>query len=298
MKAIPKVSLSRLSVLKKYGYEASPVCSVYEALRLVKVNTKVTLISFVSGKLLIQTAKELESKVLSELEQAGVIDPNQKPAILFSSASPAMKSTQKKTLPLSHEQGKGVSEEIIGSDETLKGDTFGGLVVCGVYADVALRRNLREIGVRDSKTIKNDEIESLAKKIMATVPYAVRNLFPEEYNKYTQTALMNRLHKEVYEELRKKNSTHVVDKFPGCIVGDVREERAESLYEEVAAASILARYFGLEQIKTLSERAGFTVPLGSTHVKHALLQLKASGLPPLEFVKISFSNVKKVFNTG
>jgi len=45
----------------------------------------------------------------------------------------------------------------------------------------------------------------------------------------------------------------------------------------------------------LSRKAKFLIPFGSTHVEGALLKLKDSDLDYTEFVKIGFSNVRRVF---
>ena len=180
---------------------------------------------------------------------------------------------------------------IIGSDESLKGDTFGGVVVAAVKADDEMRERLRGFGVTDSKKIMDKKILLMAREIKKMVECEVRSIFPEEYNKKKITVWLNKLHKECYDYL--KPGKHVVDKYPGCNVGDVREEKAESKYIEVAAASILARAAALEQMDSLSERAGFRLPKGSTHVKHALQELKARGLDFKKFVKLDFKNVKE-----
>ena len=71
------------------------------------------------------------------------------------------------------------------------------------------------------------------------------------------------------------------------------EEKADSKYVEVAAASILVRAVGLQQMKNLSALAGFSLPLGSTHVKEALKKLKEQGFEFRKFVKMDFKNVKE-----
>jgi len=188
---------------------------------------------------------------------------------------------------------------IVGSDETLKGDTFGGLVVAGFRADEEDRDELKKLGVRDSKTIDDSVILSLARKIRDSFQnsYYVIELEPLEYNKELVmnniTELLNRLHKKINEKLKIGNSLHIVDKYPGCGVGDVCEEKAESKHLEVAAASIIAREHAIKQINRLSEKAGFAIPKGSTHVGEALQALKKKNLKPEEFVKMDFSNVKK-----
>jgi len=183
---------------------------------------------------------------------------------------------------------------IIGSDEVLKGDTFGGLVVAAVKADNEIRKKLIELGVADSKTLSDKEIIPLARKIKIIAPCEVRSLFPEEYNHYQSiTYLLNKLHQECATYLAP--GKHIVDKYPGCAIGDIQEEKAESKYVEVAAASILAREAALEQFNALSKLAGFTLPKGSTHVKEALQQIKNHNLEPKKFVKTNFKNVQEFF---
>ncbi|HLC75329.1 MAG TPA: hypothetical protein VJH88_05775 [Candidatus Nanoarchaeia archaeon] len=184
---------------------------------------------------------------------------------------------------------------IIGSDEALKGDTFGGIVVAAVKADENIRKKLIDLGVRDSKTLTDKIILSLAPQIEKIAQCHIKSVFPKTYNLVSDdlTALLNALHRECFIAL--KPGKHIIDKFPGCTVGDIMETHAESKYPEVAAASILARAHALKQMDTLSKRAGFTIPRGSTHVTDALKQLKQSSLPPEEFVKLHFKNVKPFF---
>lgn len=185
---------------------------------------------------------------------------------------------------------------IIGSDETLKGDTFGGLVVAAVMCTQSQQERLKQIGVGDSKKIHDSKIHYLAKQIKELCPYSVRELFPIEYNQGSQTKWMNDMHKACADELKTKTSeptTHVVDKYPGCAVGDVAETKAEDKYIEVAAASIVARERGLDQFDKLSREMGFVLPKGSTHVADALARLKMSDKDPAMFAKMHFKNVQK-----
>jgi len=183
-----------------------------------------------------------------------------------------------------------MEEWIIGSDEVLKGDTFGGIIVAGVKADKKIREKLAQLGVRDSKKLSDKKIIILSKEIKKIAPCEIKNLLPEEYNKHKGlTSLLNQLHKQVAKEL--SPGKHIVDKYPGCSVGDIIEEKAEDKYLEVAAASILARASALQQFDYLSELAGFKLPMGSTHVKEALQELKKKKLDFNRFVKVDFRNV-------
>lgn len=189
----------------------------------------------------------------------------------------------------------------LGSDESLKGDTFGGLVVAGVLVDEKQRDTLRLHGIRDSKTLVPRQIYHLAKHIRSLVrDWEVVSVLPELYNSYDSKGLLNRYHYQVAQHiisrLGKDRShlrvVHVVDKFPGAQVGDIIETKAESRYPEVAAASILAREAAYGQFDELERRLGWRPPLGSTHVSDALDRLLKEKHPIDRFVKTHFKNVQ------
>jgi ribonuclease HIII len=235
--------------------------TIYELRRLSGDN--VTLVLYSSGKLLIQGKNGEEF---------------------------AKKLKFGKTVDNNFIEEKGT---IIGSDEVLKGDTFGGLIVAGVKANEKVREQLIHLGVKDSKKLKDKEIVLIAKKIKEIAPCEIRSLLPEEYNNYENiTMLLNRLHQEIGDYL--KPGKHIVDKYPGCNVGDIMTEKAEDKYIEVAAASILARAEGLKQFSYLSKEAGFDLPKGSTHVQEALIKMKEKKLDFKKFVKLNFRNVKEI----
>jgi ribonuclease HIII len=252
--------------LKKLKFIPSAPKTVYEVIRYTKDG--VTAILYESEKLLLQGKKESIDKVAELLERNGL-------------------GEKVKSQKFRKETGI-----IIGSDESMKGDTFGGLVVAGVKADNKQRKELVEIGVNDSKKLSDKEIILMAETIRLIVPCIVKSLLPEEYNHNGKiTVMLNKLHQECADYL--SPGQHVVDKYPGCNVGDIREEKAECKYVEVAAASILARAAALKQFNYLSKMAGFNIPKGSTHVKIALQELKERNLDFNKFVKISFSNVQE-----
>lgn len=194
-------------------------------------------------------------------------------------------------------------EIIIGSDESLKGDSFGGICVAAVKADPEIRSMLEDLGVQDSKKLTDIKINYLAQKIKEIAKVYFINLYPEEYNKRVMklggvTPLLNKMHTECINSLRSGFDHAIVDKYPGCNVKNAKyEEKAESIYVEVAAASIIARHEALKQMKDLSVQAGFTLPLGSTHVTDALVKMGDLGLNFDKFAKTSFKNVKFIMET-
>ena len=267
MPVFTHVTPAGLEPLAQHGFYPVPAKAPYERARLQ--SKAVTLVLFASNKLLVQGTPANAEETAALLRKLGIGKEDKHPAFR-------------------EEHGM-----VIGSDEALKGDTFGGIVVAAVKADDGQRRQLLELGVADSKSLGDEEVLLLAPRIEKMADYEIKNLYPEDYNGHdgNVTALLNRLHKECYYYL--KPGKHIVDKYPGCTVGDVAETKAESKYAEVAAASILARATALKQLEELGAEAGFRLPKGSTHVEEALQELKRRRLKPERFVKLNFRNVQK-----
>ena len=265
MTVLTNVTKEQLTLLTKLGFSVEPNKTIHEKLRLKKANT--TIILYISGKLLIQGKNATEAAKLLRKLKIGI---ESKP-----------------------EQFKPETGWVIGSDEVLKGDTFGGIVVAAVKADSSGREKLNQLGIADSKTLTDKEILPMAEKIKQIVACEIKSLLPEEYNSKegNVTDLLNKLHQQAAQELQP--GKHIVDKYPGCVVGDIAVEKAESKYIEVAAASVLARAAGLQQLDYLGLQAGFTIPKGSTHVSLALHELQARKLDFKKFVKMDFRNVIK-----
>ncbi|HLC51693.1 MAG TPA: DUF3378 domain-containing protein [Candidatus Nanoarchaeia archaeon] len=264
MALFTNVTKEQAEKLLKKGFTAEAIKTIYEELRLKRDDT--TIILYNSGKLLIQGKNvEAAAEIIRKLKIG-----RQPPSEDF-----------RKELGI-----------IIGSDEALKGDTFGGIVVAAVKADQSGRKLLQELGVADSKKLSDKEVLLIAKRIKQNFVCETRSLLPEEYNdrKGNVTELLNKLHQQVANDLHP--GKHIVDKYPGCVVGDIAVEKAESKYLEVAAASVIARAAALNQLEYLSVEAGFPVPKGSTHVKLALHELQERKLDFKKFVKIDFSNVR------
>ncbi len=266
MTVFTAVTKENVEKLVKKGFVKEQAKTIHEQLRLRKGAVTITL--YTSGKLLVQGRPPEVKEVAKFLEQQHIGE---------------------KVRPELFRQETGW---IIGSDESLKGDTFGGLVVAAVRANDEMRKQLQELGVADSKTLSDEEILPLAEKIKKIVQCEIKSILPEEYNHSGKvTELLNKLHKDCAADLG--GGKQVVDKFPGCTVGDIQEEKAESKYVEVAAASILARAAALQQLNYLSALAGFQLPKGSTHVQLALMAVQERELEFRKFVKMEFRNVKE-----
>lgn len=198
-----------------------------------------------------------------------------------------------------------------GTDESGKGDYFGPLVVAGVRVRGAeADEALRGIGVRDSKDLDKVQALSMAGRIreaLGSHDLSVICLEPPEFERRRSEAgenvnrLLGELNVEIISEIGDGVRRFVVDEFakkarsyiePGTPEGVELEVRTRAEDDAaVAAASILARARYLEEMERLSRWAGFTLPLGSAHVKDAARRLLSErGREGLEYAaKTSFS---------
>lgn len=206
----------------------------------------------------------------------------------------------------------------IGIDESGKGDFFGPLVIAGFLLTPDIEPLLRELGVKDSKQIKNDVlIQKIANTLIARVPKQCKviTLMPETYNRLVgRMGTVNRLlawgHASVLEELltRFPHITQAVaDQFGpehqiknalqtrGKKIELIQRHKAES-DPAVAAASILARSGFVDAMKSLSDLAGTPLPKGATHVRPtAEILVKQKGPEILEQVaKTHFRTTRQV----
>jgi len=179
---------------------------------------------------------------------------------------------------------------IIGTDEAGKGDYFGPLVGAGVYADEERAKKLASIGVRDSKTLTDNQNIELAKKIKDICKYhfSIIEISPPKYNALYEEFKLEKKHlnhllawshaKAIEELLTRVNcSTAVIDQFSnerfilsklqerGKKIKIIQMHRAEENIA-VAAASILARARFLEKLEELSQVYKIKFPKGSSGV--------------------------------
>jgi ribonuclease HIII len=203
----------------------------------------------------------------------------------------------------------------LGIDEAGKGDYFGPLVVAGVrITGSAKAKELREIGVRDSKEIRASGIGSISERILEIVGkdnVSVISLSPREYESRRDSAgnvnrLLGELDAGIIGELANEVEVVVVDEFarsardhlkpfvPGGVRLEVRPRAEDDA--AVAAASIVARARQLQEIQHLSEWVGFKLPLGATHVvdagRRVVSELGEEGLA--EVAKIHFATTRRV----
>lgn len=206
-------------------------------------------------------------------------------------------------------------EPRVGVDESGKGDYFGPLIIAGVYLTPKIEKQLKQMGVKDSKLISDKKIKVLREKIIELCPFSVVVIGPERYNElYDKIGNLNRLlawgHARVIENvLGKVNCDRVIiDKFGnnkfildalmkrGKKIPVVQKVRAEEDLA-VAAASVLARGEFLRRMAQMGKELDIKVPKGaSAAVEQAARELvEKHGYQILQqTAKMHFKTTKKV----
>lgn len=298
---VVKVSTNKIKEMKEYYQKSlkspSPPYTAFSA----KVGA-CTITAYQSGKVMFQgTGAEVEAN------KWGKVDPSQ-----------AKASTASATLP------NGFADwSVIGSDEVGTGDYFGPLTVVAAYVPKDKLALVKELGVKDSKDLKDPQIVAIAKELIHVIPYSLLVLPNDKYNEiqakgYSQGKIKALLHNRALRNVLQK----IAPVKPDAILIDqfaekniyyrhiqtekeiVRENvyfstKAEGLHLSVAAASIIARYAFLKHWDELSEKAGIILPKGAGNkVDEAGAKLiRKHGEEALwQFAKVHFANTQKAKN--
>ncbi len=229
--------------------------------------------------------------------------------------TPTMTSSKGDALP------KNLSSlAVMGSDETGTGDYFGPITVAAVYVPQDKIELVKELGVKDSKMLKDDYMLQIAPDLKATLPHCVLTLHNEKYNTVqkagtSQGKMKALLHNQALCHLLKKIAPEkpeyvLIDQFAErkTYYNYIKNEKeivtenvlfatkAEQIHVAVAAASILARCAFLQEMDKLSRQIGITLPKGASHqVDEIAAQiLLAQGEEALYSVtKWHFANTRK-----
>lgn len=235
-------------------------------------------------------------------------------------------SNSKPTSAKNNRAPKFINQDHIGSDEAGTGDYFGPITVAAVYATEKQQALLRELGVKDSKTIKDPTIKSTVKDIIKTdIVYSSLTLSNEKYNKlqrrgWTQGRMKAWMHhhaiKNVLNKLdaSTKPSGILIDQFckPEIYHHHVKATgetshsslsfmtKAESYSTPVAAASMIARYRFLHEMNRLSKDVGFDLQKGASKIVDEQIKriINMKGHDYLDHVaKVHFANTQKAQNS-
>ena len=207
----------------------------------------------------------------------------------------------------------------IGTDEVGKGDYFGPLVIAGVLIDDTIEEELKRLKVKDSKSLSETTIRSLAhdiRKLLGEKRYETLWISPIKYNLlHKKLGNVNKIlgwaHARVIENLLGNGiecNLAIADQFgdPGYIKNALMEKgRKIKLIQvpkaerdiAVATASILARDKFLWKMEDLSETYGMEFPRGAGEKVDEVGRefVKLYGTNALQNVaKIHFSNTLRI----
>lgn len=299
--SVIKASPDQINEMKEF-YKANLTSKVPPGGVFCAKTAGCTITAYRSGKVLFQGATHA-----AEAERWGEISPAKK--------TPDKRKASGIPLP-AHISGMSV----IGSDEVGKGDYFGPLVVVAVFADQKHLPLLKELGVKDSKHLKDEQIISIAKDLLTFIPYSLLKLDNPKYNEMqkkgmTQGKITALMHNQAISHLLRKMAPQkpeaiLIDQFAEAPVyfrhlqgqQNIVKERvffstkAESIHLAVAAASILARYGFLRAFDKLSSKAGFKLPKGAGPLvdQAAARLIHEHGEKAIEdYTKVHFANTGK-----
>jgi ribonuclease HIII len=207
----------------------------------------------------------------------------------------------------------------IGTDESGKGDYFGPLVVAGVFVPEEQEKVLRELGVKDSKTLSDSRVQEYAELLKKGYKHSLVVIGPEKYNElYTKLRNLNKIlawaHSRAIENILEevRCSLAITDQFGDKVFvlnALMKKGRNIELIQRpkgeedlaVAAASILARAEFLRRLYFLSKDVGFELPKGSSpRAEEAGVKLvRLQGEKILDKVaKIHFKLTPRILSVG
>lgn len=208
----------------------------------------------------------------------------------------------------------------IGSDEVGTGDYFGPVVVCATYVDSSMIEKLRNLGVKDSKLLTDNQMIPMAITISKLIPYSIVYLDPLRFNLLTNKKdnlnfIKAYLHNEVINSILKKipdvkYDAILIDEFTpkekyfeylkseqNVIKNVSLIKQGEKAHLAVAAASILARVTFLRELGKLSKTYDMEILKGAGPEvdRNAIAFVKAFGWNELSKVaKLKFANTERI----
>lgn len=211
-----------------------------------------------------------------------------------------------------------VFDDQIGSDEVGTGDFFGPVCVAAAFVRAKDLPRLKELGIDDSKRLKDEDIRRLGKILIKEFPYSQLCVQNEKFNEQVDKGMnMNemkaKLHNRVLLNLKKKypevNGIYVdqfvsEDKYykylsdtKNVVKNITFKTKGESYFPCVAVASIIARYSFLEKMDKLNKKYDVEIPFGASKVVTEFAKEfaeKYSKEELLKIVKKNFANLSEV----
>ena len=173
----------------------------------------------------------------------------------------------------------------IGTDESGKGDFFGPLVIAGVMVDEKNKKMFEEMGVKDSKKLKDEQMIKMMHQIQKNSIFSIVSISNQKYNElYIKFRNLNKLlawgHARVIENILEKTNDQkktceyaLSDKFGDeSLIKNALQKQGKKITLEqrvraesdiaVAAASVLARATFVQRLKDMEGYYGLKFPKG------------------------------------
>lgn len=214
---------------------------------------------------------------------------------------------------------KSESKLYIGTDETGKGEWYGPLVVVGTLVSSEQIKELRKMGIKDSKLLSHEQITILANRLFQmNIVRCSRVIMPETYNRLfaeftsegkNSNDMLAWAHSEVVKDLIEKAGNQrievIIDKFDftktesrlsskarerrvdQTKINVIQMERGESEIP-VAAASIIAKHIFEDEVRKLSDK--YKIDFKTVLPEAVPIEI----LPKV--AKTNFKNIKKLLS--
>ena len=205
----------------------------------------------------------------------------------------------------------------IGSDEVGTGDYFGPIIVTAAYVSKENENFLKELNVKDSKKLTDNDILNIVPQIVKKIPYHSFILNNKNYNQFHNDNMnMNKikavLHNKVLTEMTINNTYDyiVVDQFEpeksyynhlsevtSPLKGITFITKAEDKCLSVAVSSLISRYIFIKEMDKLGDKYDIFLPKGANYyVEDVGIKLvqKYGEKVLYNIAKLNFSNTDRI----
>lgn len=205
----------------------------------------------------------------------------------------------------------------IGSDEVGFGDFFGPLVVVSAFLNEDIAGKIEKYDIVDSKKMDDQKIMMIGESLISLVPHTKNIVTNPKYNEliaagYNMNKIKAMLHQNVLLTLARKvkyDGPLYLDKFTSeklyaTYTKDMEKAdvillpAGEQNSFAIATASVLARFYFLNEMAILNRQFNTTIPLGAGEKVDAFARefLKKNGPSNLRAItKHNFRNFKDLF---
>ena len=200
--------------------------------------------------------------------------------------------------------------KILGIDEAGRGSIVGPLVIAGAMYNN--QKELKELGVKDSKLLSPKRREELFKKLKKIVKYKIIKIYPEEIDNRVGITNLNLIEAskfaEIIDELKPdkviidtptKNTQKfkmLMEKLTNHKCKFVCENFADLNYPIVSAASIIAKVNRDKEVRKIERETGEEIGVGYPHDERTIRFVRKSLKKPewRKYIRKSWITYKRI----